>query len=88
MHSVTLMPEEMGILTHVIIQDVVFALQSESGVIHWGYIQTSDGRGNKSTVFVLSLEFLWDSKNASLCKTDTGSAPFPCGPGARMDGVK
>lgn len=27
----------------------------------------------------LSFEFLWDSKNASLSQTDTGSAPFPCG---------
>lgn len=34
MYLVTSMPEKM-VLSHVIIQDFVLSVQSESGVLHW-----------------------------------------------------
>lgn len=46
MNLLTCRPEET-VLTHAIIQDFVFSVQSESGVLRRDSFQTLDGCGNK-----------------------------------------
>lgn len=91
------MPEEM-ILTHVIIQYLIFLGQSESGILLWDYIQSSEGCGFKSCFFVFfSFSFLF--LLCSFCETvricgkwtqavHTSMWPVLLPPEARMDGVK
>lgn len=76
----------MDILTRVIIQDLV---QSETHVLRWDRIQTSDDLGHKSKLYVFQVSRKHE-KNAALCEAAKGSAPFPRAlsshPRAQMDG--
>lgn len=76
----------MDILTRVIIHVLV---QSESHVLRWDRIQTSDDLGRISKLCVFQVSRGKHEKNAALCEAAKGSAPFPrvpsSHPGAQMD---